>query len=120
MNTFAEVMKAKEWRNIKRLLQKTNETITVMESPASMGRYSAVVLTGKGFQCESGRAGESAAHAGNTPTFTPIKSGAKKVLETVLRYNEPLDEHDKRPTESEIVADMLKKIEKIRNPEPAK
>lgn len=84
-----------------------------MESPEAMGNYCAVILTHRGFQCESGRAGMSAAYAGpNKKSYTPMRS-AKKVLETVMEYNEPLDESDTRPSEGEIVADILQKLKKI-------
>ena len=112
--TFAELMKSDTYKAIKRFLRKVDRTITVIESPASMGSYSAVILTGKGFQIESGKSGMTAAYTGTNEKYRPLKGGAKKVLETVLRYNDPLDEDDKRPNEAEIVADVLRKIEELR------
>ena len=112
--TFAELMKSHEYPEIKRLLAKTGRTITVMESPASMGSYSAVILTGKGFQIESGKSGMTAAYAGTNEKYRPLKGGARKVLEVVLRHNDPLDDNDVRPNETEIIADTLRKVEEIR------
>ncbi|MES3031839.1 MAG: hypothetical protein V4699_01185 [Patescibacteria group bacterium] len=118
--TFEELMKDGGWKDTLRLLKEKKTTIRVMESPVAMGSYCAVILTGKGFQVESGRGGMSAAMAGSNPTVGPPIRSAAKVLEKVLDYNEPLDATDKRPSENEIVAAVLKAIEKIRKEKPVK
>ena len=118
--TFKELMAGKDWRATKRLLRRTGRTITVMESPLAFGRYSAVVLTGRGFEVESGRGGMSAAFAPSEPERTPVKGGAKKVLERVMAFNTPLEDDPPgivMPSESKIVSEVLEDLEKIRRSE---
>lgn len=112
--TFSELMKGEGWKAIRAILKRANKTVRVMESPEAMGSYCAVILTDKGFQCESGRSGMSAAYAGPGTRVSPPMCSAKRVLETVMYYNEPLDENDKRPDEGEIIADVLRKVETIK------
>ena len=79
-----------------------------------MARYTEVILTGTGFQVESGKAGMTAAFSRKEePTRQPIKK-ATKVLEMVMACNEPLDEEDIRPTEGEIITKILNRIDMIR------
>ena len=122
--TFKELKSSPTWRTTLRLLARADETIMVAEGPACMGSYVALVLTGKGFQLEQGKSGMTAAFSGNDhPERTPIRS-AKKIAEKAIRLSEPLPDDlpgTSTPTESEIVADVLLKIEKIRGKKkPAK
>lgn len=80
-----------------------------------MGRYSDVVLNGHGFQLEHGKSGMTAAFSKPDTTHEPIGS-IKKVAEMALRMTGPESEADPPgPTESELVANLLIEIEKIRN-----
>lgn len=116
IQTFEELMKGRKWKAVLRLLKKKNATIRVAESEIMMGRYAAVILNGRGFQCESGRGGMSAAFAGNNPTFKPIKS-AKDVLEKAIDYSGPLSDDPPgtpTPSENELVGKILLELEKNR------
>jgi hypothetical protein len=114
--TFKDLKKGSLWRSTLHLLKKTGKTVMVAEGEACMGRYSAVVLTGKGFQLEQGKSGLAAAYSRSTPTHTPIKT-VKKVLENAIELSGPMSDDPPgtpRPSESEIVTKVLKKIDKIR------
>lgn len=114
--TFKELKSLPIWRSTLRLLQRTGKTVMVAEGEACLGRYSAVVLTGKGFQLERGKSGMTAAYSGNDPEHTPIRLLAD-VVETALQLSEPMSDDPPdtpTPTEGEIVANILRKIGKIR------
>lgn len=95
-------------RSVLALLKRAGETVRVAESEVMMGQYAAVVLNGDGFACESGRGGESAAHAGNNPKLTPIFT-LERVRELIWQYDETL------PSEEELVKILVAKIKEIRD-----
>jgi hypothetical protein len=114
--TFKEMKSSLTWRSTLRLLARTGKTVMVAEGEACMGSYSAVVLNGGGFQLERGASGMTAAYSGNHREHTPIRS-AKKVTEMVLRLSGPMSDDPPgtpTPTEGEIVANVLRRIEEIR------
>lgn len=116
--TFTGLKKWKQWKPTLRLLKKTGKTIMVAEGPAAMGRYSAVVLTGDGFQIESGKSGMTAAFSKNATTHTSIRT-VKEVLENAIELSCPLPDDSPgtpTPSESEIVAKVVKKIEALFSP----
>jgi hypothetical protein len=119
--TFKELVKSTGptgWRAILRLLKKKGKRIMVAESPICMGRYSAVILTGEGFQLESGKAGMAAAFTGGSdPICIPIEKTAS-VLERAIAFSGPLEDDPPdtpTPSEGEIVAKLLREIEEFRN-----
>jgi len=114
--TFEELRSSPAWRSTLRLLKRTGETIMVAEGEAVMGSYSAVVLTGKGFQLERGASGMTAAYSTRPPKHEPIRA-TKKVVETALELSAPMSDDPPgtpTPTEGEIVAKLLRRIEKAR------
>jgi hypothetical protein len=99
-----------------RLLARAGKTVIVAEGEACMGRYQAVVLTGRGFQFEEGKSGMTAAYSGNIPKRTPIRT-AKEVAKMAVKLSAPMSDDPPEtptPTEGEIVADLLRKIEEVR------
>lgn len=113
--TFKELKSSPIWRRTLRLLARTGKIVTVAEGEAVMGRYSALVLSGKGFQIERGKSGMTAAFSRNVPEYTPIRT-IKEVVAVALELSGPLSDDPSdtpSPTESEIVADVLRKIKKI-------
>jgi hypothetical protein len=120
--TFKELRRSPGWLSTLRMLTKTGKTIMVAEGPASMGHYSAVVLTGRGFQLENGKSGMSAAYSRNPPTHSPIVS-TRELVEAVLELSQPLPDDPpgtSTPIEEEIVAKLLRNIEEIRGNAAAK
>jgi len=114
--TFQELKKSPMWRQALRLLARTGKIVMVAEGEACMGSYSAVVLTGKGFQLERGASGMTAAYSTRKPEHTPIRT-TKEVVKMALNCSAPMSDDPPgtpTPTEGEIVANLLREIEKIR------
>jgi hypothetical protein len=112
--TFKALKSLPSWRSTLRMLARKGKTIMVAEGEACMGRYSAIVLNGHGFQLEHGKSGMTAAFSKPDTTHKPIRS-IKKVVEMALCMSSPESEVDPPgPTESELVANLLREIEKIR------
>ena len=114
--TFKELRGSPTWRSTLSLLKRIGETVMVAEGEACMGRYQAVVLTGNGFQLEDGKAGMAAAYSPTKPEHTPIRA-TKKVVEMALKLSAPMSDDPPgtpTPTEAEIVANVLRRIEVIR------
>ena len=114
--TFKELKKSPIWRSTLRLLTRNGGSIMVAEGEACMGRYSAVVLTGKGFQLERGKSGMTAAFSRNIPERTSIKT-VKEVVKMALQLSGPLSDDPPDtpvPTETEIIASLLRNIQEVR------
>jgi len=114
--TFAELKKSSMWRPTLHLLKQTGKIVMVAEGEACMGSYSAVVLTGRGFQLERGPSGMTAAYSTKALEHTPIRT-AKEVAEMAINHSGPMSDDPPGtlpPTESEIVANLLQRLKKIR------
>jgi hypothetical protein len=90
--------------------------ITVAESDVHMGNYHKVVLTGNGFQLESGKTGMSATcGGGSSPKRTSLRN-VSKVRERIIAFSKTLEGDSpltQTPSESEIINNLLSEIEEI-------
>lgn len=104
------------WKSILTLLRKTSKCITIAEGGVHMGNYHKVVLTGNGFELESGKVGMSATcGGGSSPKRTSLRK-VSKVRERIIAFSKTLEGDSPTtpaPSESEIVNNLLSEIEEI-------